>query len=223
MPRTRNDDLAALRTLGIATDADDLDHLSPAVAYALNLTAGARHASRVDATIDAARAFLDGMDPSDLQVAALVAVDLHMTGGPGGMGGLCGGTDRLLAFQKLGKGRYHASDGGCYRAAAIEALHKLCPCCDFAFSVDEDGDLYFAADPDSRYPDAGGCVSVPRFDMPDMVPHCLSIAAHGLATVVLGSDPLAGQEGVCHVSVHPHGIRLLFDRLVALVPKHAAG
>jgi hypothetical protein len=93
----------------------------------LRAGAASRHQARVDATIAAAQAAAI-VDPVTYTRAAAyfwLLMDYHGCGGP--LAGAFGGkrTDRLPEFSKLGKGRWLASDGNAYRAAALEALAKL--------------------------------------------------------------------------------------------------
>jgi len=89
------------------------------------LTAPARHAWRVEKTIAAAAAVLG--NPCRVMQAALIALDLHGTGGTAGCGAGAGETVSLRApwARGLGKGRWQASDGRAYRAAAEQALGAL--------------------------------------------------------------------------------------------------
>lgn len=100
----------------------------------VSATAPARHQRRVEKTLAAAiREVLLRWGPGrDVEaaaavtevpraaVAAVLALDLHGIGGPLGAGGDGRQTDRLLS--ELGSGRWHASDGPAYRAAAEAAL-----------------------------------------------------------------------------------------------------
>jgi len=90
------------------------------------LTAPARHAWRVERTTAAAAAAIPGTPCRALQ-AALVALDLHGTGGTAGCGAGASETASLRApwARALGKGRWQASDGRAYRAAAEQALGAL--------------------------------------------------------------------------------------------------
>jgi len=90
------------------------------------LTAPARHAWRVEQTIVAAAAAIPGTPCRALQ-AALVALDLHGTGGNAGCGSGATETASLRApwARGLGRGRWQAADGRAWRAAAEEALGAL--------------------------------------------------------------------------------------------------
>ena len=89
------------------------------------LTAPARHAWRVQKTIAAAAA-TPGRPCRGMQ-AALIALDLHGTGGTAGCGAGASETSTLRApwARGLGKGRWQAGDGRAWRAAAEEALCQL--------------------------------------------------------------------------------------------------
>lgn len=120
----------------------------------IKATAPERHRARVAATIRAAMDYLydlpedaerirplrDLLFPvplsdraeyatwTDLQAvrrrtAALILLDLHGIGGRGGFTG--DGTARMSWAGALGKGRWHASDGGAWRAAAEAAIVAL--------------------------------------------------------------------------------------------------
>jgi hypothetical protein len=80
--------------------------------------AQARHGSRVDDTANAALAAADGCS---LTAAFLLALDVHRIGGELGISG--GSTTRY--FVGLGKGRWHASDGPAYMAAAEQAIRRF--------------------------------------------------------------------------------------------------
>lgn len=94
----------------------------------LRETAPARHAWRVAQTIEAARAAAPsprpvGMD-LDAYAAGLLVLDLLGIGGREGVEGL--GTLRVPALAvRLGRGRWQATDGDAYRAAAREAISQL--------------------------------------------------------------------------------------------------
>jgi hypothetical protein len=93
---------------------------------ALSFCAPIRHASRVVATIDAARQYLLDLgisDPDPMVIAGIIAADIHQSGGCMGLGGPSGGTDRILSG--LGKSRFAASDGGAYYAAAKDAVLQV--------------------------------------------------------------------------------------------------
>jgi hypothetical protein len=92
----------------------------PAVDLVISAGAQARHNSRVEDTAQAALAAADGCP---LTAAFLLALDLGGIGGPLGIAGTA--TDRMPAFSALGKGRWNATDGPAYRAAAEAALRRI--------------------------------------------------------------------------------------------------
>lgn len=81
------------------------------------LTAPARHAWRCQQTVEAAKAAI-GPGAEHGFVAALIALDLHGLGGVANAGGSSAGTARASWARGLGKGRWNASDGPAWRAAA---------------------------------------------------------------------------------------------------------
>lgn len=85
------------------------------------LTAPARHAWRCQQTVVAGLSAL-GDRAEHALVAALIALDLHGVGGPSNAGGAGSGTLRARWARSLGKGRWQASDGGAWRAAAESSL-----------------------------------------------------------------------------------------------------
>jgi hypothetical protein len=98
----------------------------------LKATAPARHLGRVEATLAAATAGVNlgpgGWAEETLPSvqAARILADIIGIGGPK-VEALGLATVRLPAFQRLGKGRRQASDGGAWMAAAQGALARLCP------------------------------------------------------------------------------------------------
>jgi hypothetical protein len=93
----------------------------PALELITHAGATFRHKSRVDDTLEAALEAAGNR--CELTAAFMIAIDL---GGIGGALGLSGeSTVRAPMFQGLGKGRWQASDGAAYRAAAEEALCRL--------------------------------------------------------------------------------------------------
>lgn len=107
---------------------------------AVELVAGAgaamRHLARVDTTVAVARAAAaeqlgqgeSGSAKERLLMWALLTLDLNGLGGhadAGLLGGQSGATIRRPEFKKLGKGRWLASDGGAWRAAAEGAVEKI--------------------------------------------------------------------------------------------------
>lgn len=92
-------------------------------------TARDRHQARVAATLEAAVVAISGdcLPATYWQwclVAALLAIDLNGVGGPSGCGHAegTGATVRMRFFAGLGSSRWHARDGGAYRAATEEAI-----------------------------------------------------------------------------------------------------
>jgi len=92
-------------------------------------TGPARHAARVEATLAAATQWLlansEHVDQSAMphNLAWLLILELHGVGGPLNAGGKDASTSRIL--KSLGKGRWQASDGAAYRAAALAALTSV--------------------------------------------------------------------------------------------------
>ena len=103
----------------------------PAVEFIGNLDGAERHQQRVKATLASAYLkatanFPEKSADADASATLLLILDLIGIGGPNGMGwtnGQAGATDRL--FDNLGQGRFNASDGEHWRAAALEALCSL--------------------------------------------------------------------------------------------------
>jgi hypothetical protein len=91
-----------------------------AIQVARKATSRARHDWRVRQTLEAAGAAF-GM----AEAACLILLDMHGIGGPCGAGGAGCRTDRAPWARSLGSGRWQASDGDSYRAAAKAALQEL--------------------------------------------------------------------------------------------------
>lgn len=159
-------------------DGDALD-------AALSFCAPVRHASRVTATIDAARQYLLDLgisDPDPMVVAGIIATDLHQCGGPMGLGGPNGGTDRIL--HGLGKSRFLASDGGAYYSAGKDAVlqilrdsgHLQCPSCSPHFMICDSG-ICFGVDHYSDSQDHDAFLPLP---LPDDDSHSLRGHYHAI-------------------------------------------
>lgn len=99
----------------------------------VSIGANHRHELRMRASIEHARDYIydwvcpftdEGPTSADVEAAAALTLlaDIH---GIGGLfsGAFGSGTGRLLS--RLGKGRWNASDGPAYRAAAASAVHQL--------------------------------------------------------------------------------------------------
>lgn len=126
-PTRRSEVEANARDAGIEGDA---------LAFIASLGASERHAWRVGATL---RAALEAADSETYPTAsedaearqalavawALVALDIDGVGGPRGMGGAGGASGRMPWARTLGKGRWQASDGRAWEAAAVEAREAL--------------------------------------------------------------------------------------------------
>ncbi|MBK9418851.1 MAG: hypothetical protein IPN62_16610 [Flavobacteriales bacterium] len=78
-----------------------------------------RHAARVQATLDAA------VDAVGCFAPWAIMLDLHGTNGAFGSGGRGSASQRNPVFADLGKGRWQASDGQAYRAAARDAYYTI--------------------------------------------------------------------------------------------------
>jgi len=104
--QTREDFLAS----GLSAAATEL--LVKASAYQ-------RHAARVQATLDAA------VDAVGCFAPWAILLDLHGTNGAFGSGGRGSASQRNPVFADLGKGRWQASDGAAYRAAARDAYYAI--------------------------------------------------------------------------------------------------
>lgn len=109
---TRAATLTALGNIGVEGDAAEA---------ILRETAPMRHLARIQATHNAAFAAGEG---SYALAVLVLAADILGVGGHDGIEGA--GTARHPAFKHLGNGRWHASDGGAYRAAAEWSLRTLC-------------------------------------------------------------------------------------------------
>ena len=100
----------------------------------LRETAALRHTHRVAVAAATAQAAGGGVA---LIGAVLCRLDAHGIGGRDGVGGQA--TDRLPAFQALGKGRKQATDGGAWTAAIAEAGTQLAEQVDFCAAADGGG------------------------------------------------------------------------------------
>ena len=128
---TRKEELSKLEAQGITGAlAEEL----------LARGSASRHGARVIATIKAAcnapsmsvehRAYtlLEVENPYHRALAAcLILADYVGTGGTRDLGGLGCGTPRMPVFEKLGSGRWKASDSAAYRAASVDAFQQLMP------------------------------------------------------------------------------------------------
>lgn len=153
--RTREDDERRFEDAGLRGAALDL---------ALDATAPARHASRVQAAMEAALARADEIPHGDfeervwatarlLYAAIFCFLDWAGWGGPKGIGGHA--TGRVPCFRRLGKGRKQARDGSAWSAAIAEAARELIRAT--GHSSQDRPDLYVA--PAGDAPEL--CIAVP--------------------------------------------------------------
>lgn len=106
--KTREEQLLHLQELGVDEESAQ---------WLVGVDAHLRHEARVEATLEAARNAPCGL----AEGLGLLLLDLIGWGGERGTG-WNGRTERYRLFSKLGKGRWQASDGDAYRAAAFDVI-----------------------------------------------------------------------------------------------------
>jgi hypothetical protein len=116
-------------------------------------SASARHNARVAATkkvvLDATEFLVTAEGRPELAARAILQLDLAGIGGQSCLGGDSCKTDRLVP--SLGKGRWNASDGPAWRAAAQDALADLGGPVDIIFVFAYGGNDAYATDPVSHH------------------------------------------------------------------------